>query len=229
MNKRFVIWLGLALLVLACNFGIESPTPATNLLATLAASTPIGGNPSIGDATPPGETSTPAVNFATPIPITSTPFIPAPTHSDVNPPTGKIVFTCQIFKTQEREQICVINADGSNFRRLTVNDNKRHYYPSFAPEGKNIIYAAYREANYFDIFEMDILSGGATLITTKRIGAINSPEISPDGKYIVYKMWNPKLGIDALYIMERDGKNIERFTKIAGWDPTWTRNSTPPT
>jgi Tol biopolymer transport system component len=222
MKKRFIIWIGLALVVLACNFGIESPTPAANLLATLAASTPLGGNQNPGNATPPEGSPTSAFNFETPMPLTSTPFTPQLTVSAVNPPIGKIVFTCQIFKTQEQDQVCVINADGSGFRRLTTNDNKQHYYPSFAPDGKSLVYAAYREANYFDIYEMDVATGSAKRITEKKVGNIDAPEISPDGKQVVYKMWNPRLNINALYIMDREGKSADRFTKIAGWNPTWS-------
>ncbi len=218
MNKRIYTFAGLALLTLACNMGITAPTPSTNLLATLAASTPQG-----VDSAPAGTTATAtsAFNFPTPIAASATPFTPQLTSSAINPPTGKIVFTCQIFKVQASNQICIINADGSGFKRLTTADNKQHYYPSLSPDGKSVIYAAFREANYFELYEMDIAASQTTQLTNKA-GNLNAPEISPDGKYIAYKAWNPRLNINALYIIGRDGKNIERFTKIAGWDPTWS-------
>ena len=221
MNKRLIIWTGLALVMLACNFGIVAPTPSTNLLATLAASTPLGGNPPTAYATQAGTTPTSAFNFPTPIPVTATPLTPQLTSSDVNPPTGKIVFTCQIFKTQAQDQICIINADGSGFRRLTANDNQRHYYPSPSPDGKSIVYAAATEKNFFDIFEMELVSGKVTQLTNK-YGDLNAPEISPDGKRIIFKRWNPNLKMDVMYTMDRDGKNIGRFSRIGGWDPTWS-------
>jgi TolB protein len=219
MNKRLYILTGVMIFVLACNFGIQSPTPPTNLLATLAASTPLGGNP----LPAPGAESTPtsAFGFETPIPFTSTPFVPAQPDIKSNPPMGKIVFTCQIFKVQAANQICIINADGTGYRRLTTDDNKQHYYPSLSPDGKSVVYAAFREANYFEIYEMELATGNVTQLTNK-VGNANAPEISPDGKFIAFKKWNANLKIEAMYIMDRDGKNIERFAKIQGWDPTWS-------
>ncbi len=222
MKRKFLVWVVFGLLILACNFGIESPTPEVNLLATLAASTPLGGNLPPANETPPSPSATSAFNFPTPVPPSPTLFAPQLTSSDVNPPAGKIVFTCQLFKVQATNQICIMNADGSGYRRLTTDDSKQHYYPSLAPDGKSVIYAKFREANYFDFYEMNLATGEEKLITKKKVGNINAPEISPDGKYIVYKMWNANLSIDALYIMERNGENRERFLKIPGWDPTWS-------
>lgn len=216
MNKRLFVWIGLALLVLACNMGITAPTPTTNLLATLAASTPGGVISTSAYATP-----TSAFNLATPIPITATPFTPALTSSAVNPPIGKIVFTCQLYKAQASDQICIINADGTDFRRLTTDDNRQHGYPSFAPDGKSVIYAAFAEQNFFDVFEMNIASGVIQQLTNK-LGNVNAPEISPDGNFIVFKKWNLNLKMDVMYIMERNGKNVERFSKISGRNPAWS-------
>ncbi len=217
MNKRPLIWIGLALLMLACNMGITAPTPSTNLFATLAASTPGGTNPTpLGGATP-----TSAFNFDTPAPSTSTPFTPALTSSEVNPPTGKIVFTCQTFKLPESDQICIINADGSGFRRLTTDDNKRHYYPSLAPDGRSVVYAALTEKKNFDIYEINLASGGVTQLTEK-FGDLNAPEISPDGKLIIFRRFNPNLKMEVMYTMDRDGENIARFSRIGGWQPTWS-------
>jgi TolB protein len=216
MNKRLIIWIGLVLLILACNMGIVSPTPSTNLLATLAASTPGGFNSTPANATP-----TSAFNVATPIPITATPFTPEQTSSAVNPPTGKIVFTCQVFKVTAADQICIINADGTGFRRLSADDNRQHYYPSLAPDGKSVIYAEFTEKNYFDVFEMNLAKGNVTQLTDK-IGNINAPEISPDGKKIIFKRWNANLNMDVMYTMDRNGGNVARFSRIGGWDPTWS-------
>ena len=47
MDKRFFILIGLLLSLLACNVGMSTPTPTTDLFATLSASTPLGGNPAV--------------------------------------------------------------------------------------------------------------------------------------------------------------------------------------
>jgi len=213
MNKRGLIFLTTSLLfILACNASAAS-TPELNLLATLSASTPRSGKPTAAAVLTP----TSAFNFPTSIPSTFS----APTSASTMQPKGQIVFTCQIYKTQGVDQICIVNADGTGFRRLTTDDGKKHYYPSLAPDGKSVVYAAFREANIFEIYEMHLAAAAATQLTNK-LGNLNAPEISPDGKFIVFKMWNPKLNKDIMEIMERNGKNVERFTKIAGWDPTWS-------
>jgi TolB protein len=145
----------------------------------------------------------------------------APTSSSTIQPTGKIVFTCQIFKVQAKNQICIINADGTDFRRLTKEDDVQHYYPSLSPDGKSVVYAQFREANTYEIYEMNLATGSAFQLTDK-IGNLNAPEISPDGKSIVFKMWTPNTNKDTIWRMDRDGKNADKVSRVVGWDPTWS-------
>ncbi len=105
----------LFLFLSACNLPAAS-TPPPDLLATLAASTPL---------------------------VVDSPPTPYPTSSN-GEPTGKIAFTCQVFKVQASNQICIINADGTGFRRLTTDNTRQHYYPSVAPDGRSVVYAAFR-------------------------------------------------------------------------------------
>src|SRR5689334_5819644 len=109
MYKRLLFGMALMIFMLACNLVSKAPSPDSNLFATLQASTPLA--------------------VFTAAPILST--LPAS-----NEPTGKIVMTCQIFKEESKEQICIVNADGSGYRRLTTEDNLRHYYASVAPDGQ---------------------------------------------------------------------------------------------
>ena len=178
MNKRFFLWSGLLVMLLACNMGGTASPPNSDLLATLAASTPLTGSPAAPVATDSVPTS--IFNLSTPLPSTVT----VPTSSSTIQPTGKIVFTCQIFKVQASNQICVINADGTGFRRLTTDDTKQHYYSSISPDGWNVVYAAFREANVYELYEMNIANGSVRQLTN-RLGILNAPEVSPDGKSIV--------------------------------------------
>lgn len=81
---------------------------------------------------PSASTPTPDL-FATLAPFTP-PTTNPPIPSSESEPTGKIAFVCQIFKVQAANQICLINADGSGFRRLTTDDNRQRYYPSISPD-----------------------------------------------------------------------------------------------
>ncbi|MBL7942113.1 MAG: PD40 domain-containing protein, partial [Flavobacteriales bacterium] len=133
--------------------------------------------------------------------------------------SGKIVFVCQIFKVQASNQICIIHADGSGFRRLTTDDTRQHYYPSISPDGRSLIYAAFREPNIYEIYEMDIERGNVTQLTD-RLGNLNGPEISPDGSLIAYKL--STLISNQIWLMDRDGSNPRPIPNASGWDPTWS-------
>lgn len=180
----------LTFILSACNLPASTPTP--DLLATLSASTPIS-----ADSNP----------------------LPTLPVSSTGEPTGKIAYTCQIFKAQASNQICIINADGTGFRRLTVDNTKQHYYPSVSPDGASVVYAAFREPNIYEIYEVNIASGVITQLTD-RLGNLNSPEISPDGNTIVFKLSTPSE--HQLWLMNRDGTNPRRIPNVTGWDPTWS-------
>src|SRR5512143_3020584 len=135
-------------------------------------------------------------------------------------PGGHIVWTCQLYKDQGSEQICIMNSDGSGVRTLT-SDYVRHFYPSLSPDGKSIVYAHYGEENVFQIYEIDLKTGQAKQLTD-RLGVLNAPEISPDGKSIVFMCWTPDSDQNQVWIMDRDGSHPRRLFKGDGWDPTWS-------
>lgn len=189
-NKFILIFL--TFILGACNLPASNPTP--DLFATLSASTPLPADSAEG----------------------TLPTIPVSSNGE---PTGKIAYTCQIFKAQASNQICIINADGTGFRRLTVDNTKQHYYPSVAPDGLSVVYAAFREPNIYEIYEVDIASGVITQLTD-RLGNLNSPEISPDGNTIVFKL--STANSNQLWLMNRDGTNLRQILNVTGWDPTWS-------
>jgi TolB protein len=216
MNKRVMTLMMALIFILACNTFSAAPTQTSNLLATLSASTPLSGNP----AATPGIAATPnsPAFFFTPLPSSMT----VPTSSSANQPTGHIVFTCQVFKAQASNQICIVNADGTGFRRLTTDDTRQHYYPSLAPDGKSVVYAAFREENVYEIYEMDIASGDVTQLTN-RLGVLNAPEISPNGKFIIFKQSSGyNNDRNKIWIMDRNGENVDNIPRAEGWDPTWS-------
>lgn len=189
---RSLFWLTFILIFLhACNLPAAS-TPTPNLLATLSAATPLSANPSS---------------------------LPDNPISSTSEPTGKIAFVCQIFKVQASNQICILNADGTGFRRLTTDNKRQHYYPSISPDGTSVIYAAFLEPNIYEIYETDIASGAVTQRTNK-LGNINGPEISPDGTKIAFKLSTSNS--NQIWLMDRDGKNPLPIPNASGWDPTWS-------
>jgi dipeptidyl aminopeptidase/acylaminoacyl peptidase len=144
---------------------------------------------------------------------------PTVTPTPFYKPTGKIAFTCQVFKVQSGDQICLMNADGSGYRRLTTEDGIRHFYPSMAPDGQSVVYSAFREENIFEIYEVT-LDGLATRLTN-RLGVLTAPEISPDGTLVTFTYWAITNQKHAVWVMNRDGSNPHQVAP-SGWDPTWS-------
>lgn len=176
-------------------------------------------NPEITITVTPGSTPT-----ALPIP-TRTPQIqptltlsPSPTTDS---PFGKIVYTCQISKNNDRNQICIINADGTNQRRLTTNDRANHFYPSLSPDGTSIVFSS-SQTGVHEIYEMD-LDGNQTQLTS--IGGLYAPEISPDGLSIAFTSTGN--GYSSIWTMDRNGDNpreVYRGDGVDVIDPTWSPN-----
>jgi tol-pal system beta propeller repeat protein TolB len=216
-RKRWLLLLVALGMLLSCNLfsgpGASSAQPP-DLLATLAALTPdTAFTP--GSAVP---TATSSFNFpgSPPSPIASVPAPPAG-----GGPGGHIVFTCQIFKVQAQNQICIMNADGTGFRRLTTDDGRQHYYPSLSPDGKSVIYAAFRQENVYELYELNLADGDVNQLTNK-LGVLNAPEISPDGGRIVFMRWTVASDKYSLWYMDRNGENPNNIPQIVGWDPTWS-------
>ncbi|GAB4419883.1 MAG: hypothetical protein Kow002_07880 [Anaerolineales bacterium] len=228
MNKdNRTLWIA-AGLIIACGFvvligfllfGIRqlnapASPPTIDLFATLSASSPVPGS----ELTPIPPTGYPTVDVST-AKLT----LPAPTKtvpSSGTEPTGKIAFTCQVNKVQASDQICVINADGSGFKQLTF-DYVRHFYPSMSPDGKSVVYSAYREDNVFEIYEVDIESESIKRLTN-RLGVLTAPEISPDGSKIIFTRWTPASDRHLIWTMDRNGDNAGNISGVEGWDPTWS-------
>lgn len=195
MNIRLLFLILLIIFILACNLPSSAPNSNPNLLATLQASTP-------------------------PTNLTSAPNLPTSPASDE--PIGKIAFTCQIFKDVEKEQICIVNADGSGYRQLTNDNDVRHYYPSVAPEGQSVVYSAYyKPTNHYEIYELNLLTNESKMLTYD-FGDLNAPEISPDGKTIVFTRYYLDVDKPTSWLMNRDGTNLRQVIDVRAWDPTWS-------
>jgi len=144
----------------------------------------------------------------------------SPTLSAVALPAGgKIVYVCQIFKSSETDQICLMNADGSEQRRLTTDNHAKHFYPSLAPDGQSVVYSSnLGGAGQYEIYEQR-LDGSPPRQLTSNIGILTAPEISPDGRQIAFTRAEGDL--TEIWRMERDGSHPQRVVN-SGWDPSWS-------
>lgn len=84
-------------------------------------------------------------------------------------------------------EIFLMNADGSNVRKLTDN-GAANFCPYFTPDGKKIIYssnAGSTDGREFDVWMVE-KSGGTPERLTTASGFDGFPMFSPDGRYIVW-------------------------------------------
>jgi TolB protein len=137
-------------------------------------------------------------------------------------PPGKIVYTCQIYLTRFRDQICIMNTDGTGYRRLTEDSQSAHNFASLAPDGQSVVYVHKPQEGVSDIYEMDLETGQAVQLTFG-LGDASAPEISPDGGRIVYNLFLE--GANTIWVMDRDGGNAQMLIgppRGNGWDPVWS-------
>ena len=235
-NNR-TLWIA-AGLVLTCGFllfaaivitglgrSLRAPAsePTIDLFATLSASTPLTGFspvPVIPTSTSPFDFSELPVETSTAAP-SGNEATGVPTVSAGDAPTGHIVFTCQIYKYQSSDQVCIMNADGTGYRRLTTEDDIRHFYPSLSPDGRKVLYSAFREENVYEIYSYDLESGKVDRLTNRN-GVLTAPEYSPDGQSITFTRWAPNSDRYQIMLMGSNGYNADNIPRMEGWDPTWS-------
>ena len=222
-SDRLILTVGL---LLACGLLLLFAALTPTLLHVMAGTTPtpdvVGTFKAlVATGSPPPVVQTPPDLAITPtyapngVPNTG---IPTPASGG---PGGHIVFTCQIFKAQYAEQVCIMNADGSGFRRLTTDDGVRHFYPSLAPDGGSVVYSAFREQNIYEVYEYTLADGNVKRLTNK-LGLATAPEISPHGKQVTFMRWTAESNQYQVWLMDRSGANAKRIPGIPGWDPTWS-------
>ena len=212
MNGPLSFLLALVLLALAaCSPHPPAPTTTPGPAASLTA---------LIQATP---TRTPAKGPAPRVLV-----LPSvvPTHTPrAGWPPGKIVFTCQWQKLQASEQICMIDADDPGAAQtLTWMVSVQRYYASLAPDGLSMVYANFLENNLSEIYE---LGWGENPPDWRRpltdgLSLVNAPEISPDGRQIIFMRQVAETGRDEIWVMARDGRSPRRLIDTVGWDPTWS-------
>lgn len=161
-----------------------------------------------------------ALNFSTPTlsstlePGSISPTLipsPIPSFGGNTPPVGKIAFTCYI---KQIDQICLMNADGTDRKQLT-NLEATAYYASISPDGQTIYFSS-RRSGGFEIYSININGDGLQRLT-REIGSLYAPELSPNGEWIVYTNNG-----NGLWVMKPDGSNPHAITSSDDIDPTWS-------
>ena len=139
---------------------------------------------------------------------------------------GKVVYTAP------SGDLWTINADGSHRRRLTHSGKATDYSPSWAPDGRRIVFRTERGKYVRDpngsgaqgIFVINA-DGSHELQIQPRTGGL-FPAWAPNGKKIAYTGLKP--GGDGIFLMNPDGsKKQDLHTKsVAAEGAVWSPDST---
>lgn len=123
-----------------------------------------------------------------------------------------------------REEIYVINSDGSGQpQRLTVN-SVEDVAPAWSPDGRKIVFDhVFANGVESDIYVMDA-DGSNQINLTNASGYDTCASFSPDGKRIVFASNRANANNFDLYTMNADGSNVVRLTQDLGYenDPVWS-------
>jgi Tol biopolymer transport system component len=112
----------------------------------------------------------------------------------------------------------IMNADGSNIRRLT-NSPGYDGGPFFSPDGLKICWRRFSEdGKSAEIFTMNV--DGSNELQLTRMGALSwAPFFHPSGKYLIYNTNVHGFANFELYLVAADGKSLPvRVTDTDGFD-----------
>jgi Tol biopolymer transport system component len=109
------------------------------------------------------------------------------------------------------DELYSIGIDGTGLARLTDTPGVVVQEPTFAPDGRRIAYsralAGAGALGPSDVYLLDLLSGGSSLVTKRRPNADDDdPSWRPDGKRLVYERERRK-GPDDVATIRPNGKN----------------------
>ena len=128
-----------------------------------------------------------------------------------------IAFACFVNSSDE---ICLMNADGTNSRQLTFNSQATDWYPSFSHDGRSILFSSQMNG-HFDIYIMD-LNGKNVRQITHDLDDCYAPSMSPDGSKVVFA--STKGEVQNIWEINTDGTYPVKLTHDTrdNVDPVWS-------
>ena len=81
-------------------------------------------------------------------------------------------------------EVYLMNADGSNLRRLTDNP-AFDGYPSIIPDGSGVVFVSNRSGQW-NVYVVNLAGGGLTALEQREGWQMDTPRLSSDGRWLVY-------------------------------------------
>jgi len=134
---------------------------------------------------------------------------------------GQIIF---VSARDGNAELYIMNADGSNLRRLT-NNPALDYFPAPAPQGDKIAFISDRDGS-FGIYTTTTNGGPVRRVTNSPVADV-WPIWPPNGNAIAFTRWTGSNHV--LYTVHIDGTQLTQITNSPGRDelaPAWSPDGT---
>jgi Tol biopolymer transport system component len=150
-----------------------------------------------------------------------------------SPDGSKIAFGSDRRNGADRQEIYVMDADGSNVRRVSTLPEKAEFdtAPRFSPDGRRLVFTRYIiDPGRAALFTVRVDGGGLKQLTAWGNGA-GDADWSPEGKKIVFEAY-PDLGSRGeVFTIDADGQQLTNLTdneRSGGGssDPVWSPDGT---
>lgn len=140
---------------------------------------------------------------------------------DWSPDGAQIVYTASM--ADGRYELYVMNADGSNARRLLQQNFAYNWGGRWSPDGKQIAFAS-NESGYSQIYLVGLDGENPRQMTFE--GNNFLPAWSPDGRRIAFTSDRSGGGDNEIYVMNNDGSQVEQITDndVDDAAPAWSPN-----
>ncbi len=145
-----------------------------------------------------------------------------------SPDGKKIAFASDRRNGAERQEIFVMDADGSHVRRVSTLPEAALYdhAPRFSPDGKRLVFTRFRtDPGTSALFTVRIDGSGLRQLTPWGNGA-GDADWSPSGKKLVFEASPNKWCYGEIYTVEADGQHLKNITDnrchAGSADPVWS-------
>ena len=119
---------------------------------------------------------------------------------------GKIAFLRENLPEDERQDLYVMNPDGTGVQRLTVGSDVLRF--DWAPDGSRIVFESFRDK---EIYAINADGTGLVNLTNTPSTWERKPDWSADGSRIAF------LQGDDIYVMNSDGAAVRKLVNGAQW------------
>src|SRR5215210_1858332 len=147
-----------------------------------------------------------------------------------SPDGSQIAFDSDRRNHQGRLEIHVMDADGTDVRRLTTLPSEAMFdlAPRFSPDGRRIVFTRYiTDPGRSALFTVRLDGSGLRQLTPWGNGA-GDADFSPDGKKLVFEATPNKNCFGEIYTVDSDGQHLTNITdnrcKAGSADPVWSPN-----